>query len=146
MHWVIPLLMIVVLTVAAALYAYWNYDARMRRRYEAEFATREQVNDDELFRRFFDSGETAPDVPGEVRRTFAKYMGYPAQKLLPDDDLSFFWAEMDMADLIRELETAFGIEITGEDAANTPCTIRAVTSLVTSKRGPRGNSRDEGGR
>lgn len=46
-----------------------------------------------------------------MRRVFAPRIGYPAEKLLPDDDRSFFWA-----DLVRDLKQAFAIEITKSES------------------------------
>jgi hypothetical protein len=82
--------MVLVFT-AAVLFAYLHPDARKTRRYEAELAVREpMISDEELYRRFFTSGEIAPDLPGRVRRAFARHMGYPADKMMADDDLRFF--------------------------------------------------------
>src|SRR6516165_8386764 len=100
------------------------------RQFEAELKDRESVPDEELVSRYFDERATAANVPGEVRRVFAKHMGYPADKLFPDDDLTFFWAELDMVDLINELESVFEIRFCREELARTPCTIRAVAILV----------------
>jgi acyl carrier protein len=128
-------LWLVIMITAAALSGYLHRDARQARRYEAELAARDPISDDGLFRQCFGAGEVAPDVPGQVRRVFAKHMDYPAEKMLPDDDLRFFWADLDMVELIRELEAAFGIEITDEDAERTACTIRAVAQTVSRKIG-----------
>ena len=114
----------------------WLLDPNLRRgrEFTAELATREPVADDDLFGRHFSPAETGPEVPGRVRRVFTRHMGYPAEKLLPDDDLSFFWNEADAVDLIRDLEREFGIEITVADVATLQsCTIRAVAHLVSRK-------------
>ncbi len=114
----------------------WRLDPNLRRgrEYEAELATREPVSDEELVSRYFATCALDSEVPVRVRRVFAKHMAYPTQKLLPDDDLEFFWAELDMVELVEELESGFGIVITQADTERTPCTIRAVSLLVASKR------------
>src|SRR5438105_3762683 len=94
----------------------WFIGDHREREYLAELATRELVSEEELFCRYFVDGESAPDVPGRVRRVFAQNTGYPEYKILPDDDLTFFWFELDMIPLIRDLEREFGIEITDADA------------------------------
>jgi hypothetical protein len=66
---------------------------------------------------------------------FAKLTAYPAEKLLTDDDLMFFWADLDPAVLFEKLESRFGISISREEAERPPCTIRAVSLLVASKVG-----------
>ncbi len=117
----------------------WLLDPNLRRSREftAELAAREPVSDEDLFGRHYAPGEVTAEVPGRVRRVFARHMDYPAEKLLPDDDLSCFWAELDMIDLIRDLEREFGIEITNADVMTVPnCTIRAVSHLVSRKAGP----------
>jgi hypothetical protein len=115
----------------------WWLDPNLRRgwEFEAELTEREPVPDAEMVARFFAADSVAPEVPSEVRQIFARYMEYPAEKLLPDDDFAFFWVELDMIDLIEELESRFGISISKPEAERTPCTIRAVSLLVTSKAG-----------
>ncbi len=125
------------LAVGAVLAWLLDPNRRREREFTAELATREPVSDEELFARYYAAGEAAADAPGRVRRVFARHMDYPADKLLPDDDLLFFWDELDMIDLIRDLEREFGIEITNTDVATVPsCTIRAVSHLVSRKAGP----------
>lgn len=126
--------LLAVLAIVAVLF--WLFDPNIRRgrAFTAELAIREPMPDDELFGRHFAAEEAAPDVPGRVRRLFALHTGYPADKLLPDDDLMFFWADLDMNDLICDIEREFGITIANEDAASVPaCNIRAVSQLVFRK-------------
>lgn len=68
-----------------------------------------------------------------MRRLFAKHTGYPAEKLRPDDDLVFFWADLDVAELLRELEATFGIVLTDAEVERTRRTTRAVALPVASK-------------
>lgn len=127
--------------LAAIAVLVWLLDPNLRRgrEFTAALATREPVSDEELFARHYYPDEAFANLPGRVRRVFARHMGYPAEKLLPDDDLLFFWAELDMVDLIRDLESEFGIEITNADVATVPrCTIRAVSHLVSRKARPNG--------
>jgi hypothetical protein len=131
--------------VAVGLLLMWRFDPGLRRHAEfvTELAAREPVDDDALFDSYFalgqyGEGRMSPELPGQVRQLFAKHMGYPADKLRPDDDLAFFWAQADMGDLIEELESAFGVEFTDEDVERTPCTIRAVSLLIETKRRTKG--------
>lgn len=110
--------------------------------FERTLATRIPLADDELFRRFFAVGEAAEDVPLRVRRLFAKHTQYPAEKLLPDDDLAFFWEEMDQGELIDDLEKEFDITISPEEATRNPGTIRALALLVAAKRRLRNSNRE----
>ena len=121
---------------AAAVVVVWRLvwwldpDLRRDRKFETELLARELLTDDGMISRYYASDNVAPEVPAKVRRLFAKYMDYPAEKLLPDDDLTFFWVEQDMVELIKELESEFGITITDTLANQTSCTIRAVSQLV----------------
>jgi hypothetical protein len=117
-----------------AIVWFFHPGIRRERQFKAELAARESISDEELFRHYFASNGVAPDVPGRVRRIFAKHTQYPADKLLPDDDLMFVWHEMDSTDLVRDVDREFGIEITGAEAESVPhCSIRAVTELVSRK-------------
>jgi hypothetical protein len=130
--------------LAIAIPVFWllillliRLDPDLRRcwQYEAELATREPLSDAAMIRRYFAEDDIDLEVPAQVRWVFAKHTGYPAEKLLPDDDLAFFWADLDMAELIEELESGFGFTITSADLKRTPCTIRAASHLVASKTG-----------
>ena len=58
----------------------------------------------------------------------------PPEKMLPNDDLMFFWYDLDMIEPIRDLEQEFGIVITQSDMNSvTACTIQAVSQLVADK-------------
>ena len=127
---------IAVAVIGLALLHWWfDPDLRRWRAFDTEIEVREPVPDNEMISRYFAEDDVSPDVPANVRRIFARHMDYPAEKLLPDDNFAFFWAELDMVDLIRELESRFGIAITQADAEPTPCTIRAVSTLVANKLG-----------
>jgi len=118
--------------LAAMIVVVWWLDPNLRRgrKFEAELSVREPLPDAEMVSRYFASDNVAPEVPPMERRIFAKHTEYPAEKLLPDDDLTFFWVELDMVELLKELESEFGITITDALARHTPCTIRAVSRMV----------------
>lgn len=121
-----------VLLVFVWLMVLWlDPDLRRSRRYEKELAAHEPTPDSDFMVRHFTPGEVALDVPVFVRRAFAKHTGLPAEMLLPDDDLALIRAEMDASELIAELESAFGVTFSPSEVEQTPCTIRAVSFLVT---------------
>jgi hypothetical protein len=103
---------------------------RRERRYNAELAARKPMADEEMVSTYFAEGTITPHVPGQVRRVIAQHMGYPAEKLLPDDDLMFYWAEVDTVELVKELEALFGITIPDVSAEGTTFTVRAISLLV----------------
>ena len=124
------------LAVVVCLLVWWlDPNLRRQREYEAELKDREPLSDTDMVARYFVETDVPAEVPGQVRRVFARYMEYPADKLLPDDDLAFFWAELDMAELVEELESEFEITITQAEAEQTPCSIWAVSMMVARKTG-----------
>jgi hypothetical protein len=100
--------------------------------YEKKLAARVPLSDDSMIE-YFATGSVAPNIPGKVRDIFAKHMAYPAEKLLPDDDLNVFWNDFDMCDVIREFEETFEVTIVDKDCEGTPCTIRSVAELIARK-------------
>jgi len=111
----------------------WLFDPQIRRwrRFKAELRRREPLPDDVLVSQYFVGSEIPADLPGRVRRLFAEHMGYPAEKLLPDDDFS--WEELDCSPLIKAIESEFAIEFTKGELELTAFTIRAVSALVAAK-------------
>jgi hypothetical protein len=125
-----------VLVAAAVVFLVWQWldpNERQARTFEAALAARPPVPDAELVARYFDAGGVPPAVPPAVRRVFAEYTGYPAERLMPDDDLAFVWAELDAAEFVAELEDRLGVAFRPSEEALTPCTIRAVSELVARK-------------
>jgi acyl carrier protein len=95
-----------------------------------ELRQRVPVPDDELVPRFFPDTGMSPEVPIRIRMLFAEWLGYPVDRLLPDDDFAFILDDLDAAPLIEELERLFGIIISEADAEATLPSIRSVSELV----------------
>jgi hypothetical protein len=128
--------LLLLIAVVAVLVGLLDPNLRRGRDYAKKLAAREAVTEDELFVRYFDENDVTPDVPGRVRMLFAKHMGYRADKMLPDDDLMFFWYDLDMIELVRDLEREFGIAISDADLEGVSgCNVRAVSRLVSGKTG-----------
>jgi len=113
----------------------WWLDPNLRRKREfaLELTHRTPLPDAEFVAQSFDSCNLDPEIPSKVRQIFAKHMEYPAEKLFADDDFTFFWAELDMVDMVREIESRFGVQFPNVEIERTPCTIRAVSLLVAHK-------------
>ena len=131
------LLDVAVLVLVVLLLLLWRFDPDQRRfrRFDSQLANREPLPDAELVARFFATDSVPPKIPPQVRLLFASHMGYPAEKLLADDDFALLWAELDLVELIEELESGFSIDLSNSDVERTPFTIRAVSLLVASKVG-----------
>jgi hypothetical protein len=98
-----------------------------------ELEKRRPVDDNELLSRFSEKDVTDPSVPKKVRKLLAKHTFLPANKLLPDDDLGFYWEKLPMDDFIADLEATFGIKITAADTEKADCTIWDISILVDRK-------------
>ena len=118
--------------LVSLIVAWFHPDEVEARHYSRILDNRKETDDEELFNRYFNSAAMAPDIPGRVRRIFAKHMYYAADKMLPDDDLNFFWNEADLEDVILDLQADFEIKIMSEDLTP-PCTIRTFCNLVQLK-------------
>lgn len=117
-----------------ALLLWLHPSERSARRFKALLKNRKPVADDELVRLFYAGQALPPEIPAVVRSIFARHMGYAAEKILPDDDLSFYWNDLDQAELVAAIETRFDIEISDADAETTRCSVRSVSQLVAKLR------------
>jgi acyl carrier protein len=120
------------LLVGAVALLVWLFDSNLRRGrvFQAELRERAAVPDEELVAQFFPDAGMSAEVPIRIRRLFAEGRGYPADRLLPDDDFGFILDELDAAPLLEELEGMFGIVIPAADAEATLPTIRGLSELV----------------
>jgi acyl carrier protein len=108
--------------------------SRWAREFQRTVSARQPLSDEELASIFSTPETIDPRIPIRVRQMLAKHTGYPVEKLLPDDDLTPFWDELDALDLILDLEETFDIQIDTHEAERTRCTIRAVSELIGWKR------------
>ena len=120
--------------IIAIVWLMQRFDPSLReqREFEAKLRERQPLND-EKFAVKIGNNDTVNDAASRVRKLFAKHTGYPGDRLLADDDLAFFWAELDGNDLIKDLEREFSLAISVQEAEVTRCTIRAVTLLIMRK-------------
>src|SRR4051812_10098885 len=94
--------------------------------FDRELRTREPLDDDTLFRRFFAGGSIPPSLPGRVRKILAETLSYPADRLRPEDDFHWLLAELDVSDILEDLEKEFAIEISDLEAARVSLTLDAI--------------------
>jgi hypothetical protein len=120
---------IVFAVLAALLLALFHPDERRQKSFEQQLADRHPVNDSEVHQRFFGPDVPAA-VPGSIRQILARHMEYPADKILPDEDLIFFWREMDLVYVFNDLEKEFHIHITQSDVEDCKCSVRSFVDLV----------------
>jgi len=125
MGWVIIILAVVGLLLSMLLHP----DERRARFYEKQFSVRDALNDADLHRQYF-TADMPLQTPARVRRILAEHMGYPADKILPDDDFMFYWREIDLEDVFKDLEEEFNISVTQSEIRNSTCTVRSLADLV----------------
>jgi acyl carrier protein len=115
----------------------WVFDPSERplRQFKSVLAARESLSDSAMMSQYFSPDFAGHDVPGTVRRIIGEQLGFPADKLLPDDDLSGCYPDLDLIELVRELEEEFEVTISDEDAEQTAFTIRSLSELMINKIG-----------
>jgi hypothetical protein len=123
----------VALVVLGALICWLDPTLKRLREFEAELDARAPLPDADLASPSIAEGDVPLDVLARVRQLFAKHMSYPPEKLLPDDDLGWWWAELDLYYLVKDLEREFGITIAPKDTATTPCNIRDFSAMIARK-------------
>jgi hypothetical protein len=123
-----------VIVAAAVLAGYWSAGARRARDFEAKLAARPPLSDADLAERIFACGVT-PELPGRVRHLFADNTGYAHDRLLPDDDLSFYWEDIDPTPLVETLEQEFCVTLPEDRLVAIRPTIRALSILIHERRG-----------
>lgn len=129
MEWTAIVFVIVFTVLGVIVWALLDPDEQRSKYFNKLLASRAPVSDKELYDRFF--GDDMPcDIPASVRRILAHYMDYPADKILPDDDLMFYWRELDLVDVFRDLEDEFSIRISQADLTVSACTVRSFSDLV----------------
>jgi hypothetical protein len=105
---------------------------RKIRIFETELHQRTPISDEEFATCYSLGGRDAPDVASRVRRVFAEHTGYPAEKILPDDDFWRFVADLDADALLKALEQEFAVTVPDAEAASMSPTVRSV-SLAMAK-------------
>lgn len=130
-EWKIYVILIIV--VASCLFAFFCSKARRYRRFNRLLSSRDAMSDEELLSTYYNIASMNSTVPCRVRLIVSCVTHYPMEKLLPDDDLTFYWDDYDLNTLINMFETEFGISITAAEFIKTPCTIREMSRLVNDK-------------
>src|SRR5436190_8867912 len=91
-------------------------DSAGERRFNAAYRTRVPMSDEEMLERFYAGSSIDRTIPARVRRIFGEQLQYDPERLHPDDDFMFILAEIDCVELIMEIEGAFEIQISDDDA------------------------------
>jgi acyl carrier protein len=125
-----------ILVAALIFWLAWKYDWFLdagEREFNEAYRSRKPLSDDAMIELYFQDSPIDPNVAITVRKITAEQLQYERERLLPDDDFMFVFAEVDAIEFIMELEEAFDIEIPDSDSSKTPPTIRAMAELVRRK-------------
>jgi hypothetical protein len=129
-----PVILIIVVTIGFLLVWWLDPTLRWLREFKAELKARKSLADDEFYEKFFANQSIPAHIPIRLRQTFANHMAYPAEKLLPDDDLSTYWHDLDAADIIREIQVECGVTFTDADLEQIRVvSIRELTKCILEK-------------
>lgn len=120
-------------TLLVGFLAFWFGNRRMRA-LRTTIGRRTAISDEEVVARYFPDGEMTVEVLSFVRQMFATIIGVSSDRLLPDDDLTFFFEELDMVEDFKEWEQKFEIKIDDADAVATKGTLRGIAKLIKDSR------------
>lgn len=115
-----PVFLVLAMAFAAVVWFLLDSNERRHRKFSAELRTRNPVPDGEMVARYFQDDQGSHDVCIKVRQILAAETMHRAEKLLPDDDLTFFWEELDAAEFVGRLESEFLVTLTPADFNRTP--------------------------
>ena len=114
---------VAVIAIAIAIGAWYACgDPKGKRTLNQLFSGREAKNDDEFYDRFFTGSGVPENVVAKIRQIFQEQVPVDLSLLEADDDLSgdfnVIWDLDSLADveIIVELEKAFSVKITDEEA------------------------------
>ena len=133
MHWALGTIVILLVYGAVAVVARLAPLARAERAFWAAYRTRMPISDDDFCAKEFPDLTTLRDVPCKVRTIFAEQLDLEVELLRADDDFLFYFAEMDAAELVMDVEERFDVVLNDTDLSSVPCTIRGATQLVLAK-------------
>ncbi len=85
------------------------------RRFRREIAERESLDDARFLQEFYADRQIPSDIPLRLRPIYCKFFEIEVGKLRPQDRPPEI-VELDTVDLIRDIETEFGVKISDEDA------------------------------
>jgi hypothetical protein len=103
------------------------------RRFRREVASREPLDDAEFIRQCYPGSEIPPDVPLRLRPIYCRYFDIEIGKLRPADRPPEI-VDLDTVDLVREIEQAFGITISDQDAENIDGSFDSIVRHLASRR------------
>src|SRR4051812_31570265 len=96
----------------------WIFDPH--RKFSARLQKRSPMSDAEFVAQYFAGTDIPAHVAISVRRIFAEQTGFPADKLLADDDLTFHWNEVDGTPFFESLGREFDHEFTDAEISKVP--------------------------
>jgi len=115
------------------IYAFYKYksDKYGWRHWSKVCCQRRPLNDCELYDNYFSNSNIPRELPGTVRSRLAEIAELPANKLLPDDDLWYFFRDLEGVEFFMKLESTYQIDIPNDEmATQAQMTVRWITEAV----------------
>jgi hypothetical protein len=100
-------------------------DGRKLRRFAAEVRARPPAPEEEFVSRHFRCEHVPDEVALRVRELFARFTGFPAENILPDDDFQAYLLGLE-DDFVAALEDEFHITLPMGEAVQMRATVRSV--------------------
>lgn len=106
-------------------------DLRKFRKFAAAVRARPPVAEEEFASRYFRCEHVPVEVAERVRQVFGRFTGFPAENILPDDDLQPFILGIE-DEFIAALEEEFSIRVPEAEAVKMRATVRSVAMGIAS--------------
>src|SRR5262249_20793646 len=121
---------------ALLLYLAWRFDParRARRPFDDAMSRRAPVTEEQYDERFFAEAGVPRDLPLRLRALYAKHVRFPADLILPSDQLTQLACDsFDVMDLVLDIERAFGVQLTNEELATLDGSMNSIVACLLAK-------------
>ena len=98
-----------------------------------EMRQRPMLSDDEFYERFYADTGIAKEIPVRLRRIYATQLAM--DRVWPADKATECDSELDLAELLAEVEEAFNLEVSDEEALKLNESFDSIVRLVARKLG-----------
>lgn len=129
---------VIIVTIAAIPFTIWE-NRKLNKKVEEVFAGRQEMDDEDFYKRFFKAQGIPFYIVQKMRQIFAEELNANLSMLSAEDDfsknLSFFWEYDSLADveIVMRIEEEFQIKLTSEDLQYQFRTVNGIINLVWRK-------------
>jgi len=101
--------------------------------FNTAYRLRAPLSDEAMIDQFFRDGTIDPAIVVRVRHIFGHQFQLDPLRILPNDDFGRIYADLDLAELVDEIDEAFGIVLVDGNVIPVDGTVRAFAGLVQRK-------------